>query len=165
MNKEIKSRIKSIVSVLVVLGITTWFFYGPRKYLVYASMNLNKYYTSNELEIENDQDIEINKASNFTIRNKSNQEIRYQVVINNDYSKVRSKNCKMLSNNYLSYHIKLDDQYDIERVLSVDGIIYRGTLKPNEKKKFELEMKSSSNVNNDGEYCFYPTLHASRESV
>lgn len=164
MKKEIKSRILSIISVLLFLIVSTWFFYGPRKYLVYASMNLNKYYTSSELEVINDGDLEINKENDFTIKNKSNQEIRYQVVINNDYLKVRSNNCKMLSNNYLSYHIRLDDQYDIERVLSVDGIIYRGTLKPNEQKKFELEMKSKSDINTN-EYCFYPTLHASKESV
>lgn len=164
MKKEIKSRIMSIVSVLLFLIVSTWFFYGPRKYLVYASMNLNKYYTSNELEIVNDGELEINKTNDFIIKNKSNQEIHYQVVINNDYARVRSKNCKMLSNNYLSYHIKLDEQYDIERVLSVDGIIYRGTLKPNEKKEFELEMKSKSDIDTN-QYCFYPTLHASKESI
>lgn len=163
--KEVKKRVLSIVSVLLFLIVSTWFFYGPRKYLVYASMNLNKFYSSSELEIVNQKELVKNQKNSFILKNKSKEEIHYQITMNNDYQKVRNRDCKMLSNNYITYHIKSENQYDIERVLSMDGIIYRGSLKPKEERKFELEWDSSNETRKDEKYCFYPTLHASKESI
>lgn len=157
---DIKKRIFSIIYLLVFLGVTTWFFYGPRKYLEYVAMNLNKFYTSRDLELKSNK-IKIGN-NKFSIKNKTDKEIQYVLVMNNDYSKLRSNKCKQMSNNYLSYHITDGGLYDIERVLATDGIIYRGTLKSKEEKNFSLYI-TNDNEDTSEKYCFYPVLHASIE--
>lgn len=157
---EIKKRLFSIIYLLVFLGITTWFFYGPRKYLSYIAINLNKFYTSGDLEL-NRSDIKFG-SNDISVKNRTDKEVKYIITMNNDYNKLRSKSCKIMSNNYLSYHITDNKEYDIERVLSTDGIIYRGVLKPREEQYFNLDVVEDIDNEND-KFCFYPILHASVE--
>ncbi len=155
---EVRKRILSIIYVLLFLGLSTWFFYGPRKYLTYVAMNYNRMIDDSRLELSSSK-LEFGN-NKFTVYNKSNNKVEYQLVINNDYTKLRSSNCKALSNNYIEYHIRIDDKYDIKRVLSSDGIIYRGTIDKNEKIDFNLYLENNSASDSS---CFYPTLHTYNE--
>ncbi len=161
MNKEIWSRIKSILSVLLFLIGASIYWYGPRKNLNAMAANINQYRLNKEIEIVTKNEITLdNKEIDFTIKNKTNQEQNYEIIILSDYQKQRLNNCKIMSNNYLEFQLKVNEKYQEKRNLSLDGIIYRGILNAKEQKDFSIKMAIEKNNSSDDE-CFYPILRVS----
>lgn len=158
MNKEIKERIKSILSVLVFLTVTTWYWYGPREDLMYLSANAYKYNRKVTVKTEGNLKLQ-NSEYEFKVYNKTNQVQNYQIIVMNDYITQRKNNCKLLSNNYLKYDIKLNNDYHETRNLGSDGIVYRGKLNPKESKEFSIKMKIDKDDLTSSD-CFYPTIKA-----
>lgn len=156
MNREVKERIKSILSVLIFLTVTTWYWYGPREDLAYIAANTYKY--NRDVEVLSKDTLNLNDDEyKFKIYNKTNQVKNYEIIVANDYFAQRKENCKLLSNNYLKYQLKLDNVYQESRNLSSDGIIYRGQLEPNESKNFIVKMKvDKTNLSSDE--CFFPAI-------
>ena len=156
MNREVKERIKSILSVLIFLIVTTWYWYGPREDLAYIAANTYKY--SRDVEVLSKDTLNLNDDEyKFKIYNKTNQVKKYEIIVANDYFAQRKEKCKLLSNNYLKYQLKLDNVYQESRNLSSDGIIYRGQLEPNESKYFIVKIKiDKTNLLSDE--CFFPTI-------
>lgn len=156
MNREVKERIKSILSVLIFLIVTTWYWYGPREDLAYIAANTYKY--SRDVEVLSKDTLNLNDDEyKFKIYNKTNQVKNYEIIVANDYFAQRKEKCKLLSNNYLKYQLKLDNVYQESRNLSSDGIIYRGQLEPNESKNFIVKIKiDKTNLLSDE--CFFPTI-------
>ena len=156
MNREVKERIKSILSVLIFLIVTTWYWYGPRVVLAYIAANSYQY--SRDVEVLSKDTLNLNDDEyKFKIYNKTNQVKNYEIIVANDYFAQRKEKCKLLSNNYLKYQLKLDNVYQESRNLSSDGIIYRGQLEPNESKNFIVKIKiDKTNLLSDE--CFFPTI-------
>lgn len=156
MKREVKYRVKSIVEVLVFLIVMTIFWFGPRQNLTAdISASISDYYMNKTINIETDKELVFDKKTNFTITNKTDYEQNYEIVIVNDYKKLRKSNCKLLQNNYLKYSL---NNYD-EKNLSVEGVIYTGVLKAKEKKDFSINISLDRNklINN----CYYPVIKAS----
>ena len=165
MDKEIKreiiERLKSIVSVLVFLVVATLYWYGPREDLTYLATNMNKYYIKSNVKITIKEDIKLdNKDYSFKVTNKTAEVQNYEIVINNDYMKLRTNNCSLIQNNYLKYQLGKDGTYMEEKNLNVDGIIYRGELQPNETIDFSIKLGIDKNDMETNE-CFFPVLNAS----
>lgn len=161
MEREIKERIKSIIYVLVFLVGMTWFWYGPREDLAMASADLGKYVLYNDIELVKDGDLEINKDEyQFTITNKKNYDVNYEVIITNDYRKQRRENCNLVSNNYLQYNLKIDGEKFGEKNLPVSGVLYHGELKANETKLYSIKLLLDESLIEDGS-CYYPVVKAS----
>lgn len=152
MNKEIKYRIKSIVEILLFLVVTTWYWFGPRENITANIMtSINDYQMSKKIEVKTDKKLQLDKDTIFTITNKTELVQNYEIIVMNDYRKIRKNNCDVLDNNYLKY--KLND-YE-EKNLSIEGIIYTGELKPNENKEFKLNI--SKDINSTDK-CYYPVI-------
>ena len=158
MNKEIKRRIFSIIYIIVIVSFATWFIFGPREQLVYAAININNSKAVNKnIEINSKDILKLNKKTyNFSVNNKKNTEVEYEILLVNDYRKSILKDCKVLSNNYLKYSIIDENNYNVNGNLRMDGIIYRNTIKPNEIKKFSLKIWTDVEKNKDN--CYYPIL-------
>ena len=98
MNREVKERIKSILSVLIFLTVTTWYWYGPREDLAYIATNTYKY--NRDVEVLSKDTLNLNDDEyKFKIYNKTNQVKNYEIIVANDYFAQRKENCKILSNN------------------------------------------------------------------
>lgn len=152
MNREIKYRIKSIIEILVFLIVTTVYWFGPREDITTNIMaNISDYQMNKKIEIKTDKKLELDKNTDFTITNKTTISQNYEIIVMNDYKKIRKNNCQTLENNYLKY--KLDD-YE-EKNLSIEGIIYTGELQPNEQKKFKINISKDNDTKNG---CYYPVI-------
>lgn len=160
MDKEIKKNIKSMIFILVFLIVSTYIVFGARVNLQTLATSIYNPNKSDSLVIKSDDKLNYNnKKYNFVIENKTNSSQEYEIVLTNDYSKSISKNCKILSNNYLSYHINYNDEYNITRNVSLNGIIYKDEIEPLKLKKYDLYLwldDNNSKVNN--KYCYYPKL-------
>lgn len=161
MNKEIIKRLKSILSVLIFLLVATWYWYGPREDLSYLATSMNKYYFKSNVKITTEEnDIKLNnKNYTFKVTNQTNEIQHYEVIINNNYIKSRKNNCDLLQNNYIKYQLNIKNIKIEDKNLSIDGIIYRGVLQPNETIDFEVKMKIDKS-NLEKNECFYPVLNA-----
>lgn len=161
MNKEIRERLKSIVSVLVFLTVVTWYWYGPRENLSSVSTNINYLSIKKEISVNVEDDIKLDdKDYNFTVKNKTLEQVNYEVIISNDYSRQRKMNCKLLTNNYLVYRLRTSNFDNESSNLGIDGIIYRGVLNSKETKDFTLNIKVDKDNVSSSE-CFYPIVSAS----
>lgn len=160
MDKEAKKYIKSIIRVLLFLIVASYFRFYLRDDLIFAATNLNRNILSNGLTIISDDYLKYNKTYNFKVKNKNNYNMNFEIIINNDYRKTINKNCKIVSNNYFKYHIIKDNEYNIERNLSLDGVIYKGRIKANESIDFSLELSLDRQKLNSDE-CFYPMINVS----
>lgn len=161
MNKEVKKCIKTIIYDLLFIGIISWFWWcGPRDYLVYATANLNKINYSSNIKLTSNDKLDYNNSEyHFTIKNTSKRDLDYTIVISNEFIKSNQKNCKILSNNYLKYHIKDSEKQSIDRNLTLNGIIYKGSIKSNEKQDFSLNLWLDIGEKSlDKNTCFYPTI-------
>ncbi len=160
MNKEIVKSIKSIFFVLIILTITVYVFTNRDK-LMFAATSIRNYKNIDNIELKSDDNLKLNKnIYKFTVKNNNKEEIKFNIILANDYSKTIEKDCKILSNNYLQYHIKYNNEYNITRSVSLDGIIFKGDLKPLETRNFELQLwKNETKKNN---YCYYPILQVEK---
>lgn len=157
MKKEVKYRIKSIVEVLVFLGVMTAFWFGPRQNLATdMSRGLSDYYMNKRISVDTNKQLTFNNKTDFTVTNKTDTEQNYEVIIVSDYKKMRKNGCTAIENNYLKYQL---NDYE-EKNLSVEGIIYTGVLKPNEKKNFSINI-SLDTQNKLNDTCYYPIIKAS----
>lgn len=158
MNREIKERVKSIIYTVVFLIGMTWFWYGPREEIATMSADLNGYIIHKDVTLSCNGELKLNnKDYKFELKNEKKYEVDYEIMINNDVRKQRNKNCKLVSNNYLSYQLKIGNAYNIARNLSISGIIYRGVLGPNETKKYSIKMKLDGKVK-EADECFFPVV-------
>ena len=106
MNKEIVKSIKSIFFVLIILTITIYVFTNRDK-LMFAATSIRNYKNIDNIELKSDDNLKLNKnIYKFTVKNNNKEEIKFNIILANDYSKTIEKDCKILSNNYLQYHIK-----------------------------------------------------------
>ncbi len=154
MNKEVKSRVKSIIEVLVFLIVMTAFWFGPREELTAGiTANISDYYMNKTISVDTKEEISFSKNTEFKVINKTNQEQNYEIIIANDVRKSRRNNCRVLENNYVKYNLNSFE----EKNLSVEGIIYTGVLKPNETKEFSIKLSLDENQKD----CYYPVIKAS----
>ena len=161
MNKEVKERLKSIISMLVFLVVATWYWYGPREDLTYLATNMNKYYIRSDVKIIMDENIKLdNNEYLFKVLNKTNEVRNFEIVINNDYFKSRKYNCNLIQNNYLKYQLNTKNVNIEQKNLNVDGIIYRGVIQPNDTIDFSIKLSIDKKDKKKDE-CFYPVLNAS----
>ena len=161
LKREIIERVKSIVSVLVFLTVATWYWYGPRQDVTQLATNMNKYYIKSNVKITTEKDIEVNNNNyKFKVTNKTNEIQNYEIIVNNNYMKLRKNDCNLLQNNYIKYEWNTNDTKMDTKYLSVDGIIYRGVLQPNETVDFNIKMQIDKENKSKNE-CFYPVLNAS----
>lgn len=147
--------------MLLFLVVATWYWYGPREDLAVAA-NISKYTLNKDIEIKKAKDLELdNKDVDFTLINKTDKKQNYEIIISNDYKELRKENCKLVSNNYLKYQLKVDDTYQEIRNLGIDGIVYRGVIDPNQSKDFSIKIAMDKKARNYSDECFFPLLNAS----
>lgn len=158
MNSYIRKKIFSIIYILSLLGFTTWFIFGPREKIVYAAMSINDSKAVNKNIVINSKDIlNYNKDTyNFSVTNKRDYKSDYEIILVNDYRKSILKDCKVLSNNYLKYHIKESDNYSVEKNVRKDGTIYKDEIKPYETKHFSMKLWIDKEKSKKD--CYYPIL-------
>ena len=146
--REIKSRILSIICTFSFLVISTmlWYNYRDRMKLrqkidnnliamadkvsfkeetsQYDAVKLGKIEDSDALNIE---------PYKFSIKNNSNKVEDYLIFFKDD-------NDKDISNNYIKYRIKKDDEeYSDIRNLAIDGKIYLDRLNPLEESSYSIQ--------------------------
>lgn len=165
MAKEIKRRIFSIIYIVVLVSVLTFFIFGPRKQFVYASINIkNSKIDNKSIIIHSNDTLKLDKKSyNFSVRSKKNTEVEYELLLVNNYRKSILKDCKVLSNNNLKYSITDEDNYNINGNVRIDGIIYKDILKPYEIKKLSLKLWIDEEKNKDT--CYYPILKIEEKLV
>ena len=161
MNKEVKERLKSIISVLLFLGIATWYWYGPREELTFLAANMNKYYVQSKVKVDSKQEeIKLDNSNyDFTVTNKTNEIQNYEVILNNSYLKSKMNNCNIIQNNYIKYQLFANQNNLEEQNLSLDGVVYRGVLQPNETINFSIKLNIDKE-NLDKDECFFPVINA-----
>ena len=109
------------------------------------------------IEINSKDILKLNKKTyNFSVNNKKNTEVEYEILLVNNYIKIILEDCKVLSNNYLKYSIIDENNYNTNGNVRIDGIIYKDTLKPYEIKKLSLKLWIDEEKNKNT--CYYPIL-------
>ena len=121
-------------------------------------MNINNSIVRNKnIIIKSNDTLNYNKkAYNFSVINKTNKKSNYEIILVNDYKKSVLKNCKVLSNNYLKFNIKSENNYNIDRNVRINGIVYKGAINPKETKNFSIKLWLDKEKNNGD--CYYPLL-------
>ena len=100
-----------------------------------------------------------NQNYKFKVVNQTDELQNYEIIVNNNYIKLRKNNCSSLQNNYVKYQLYTKEKDVKEQNLNSDGIIYRGVLQPNESLDFSIRLKTDKNDLRKDE-CFYPILNA-----
>lgn len=161
MNKDVKERLKSIISVLLFLGVATWYWYGPREDVTYLATNMNKYYFQSKVKIMSDEkEPKLNNQNyKFKVVNQTDELQNYEIIVNNNYIQSRKNNCSLLQNNYIKYQLYVKENSIEEQNLNVDGIIYRGILQPNESLNFSIKLNIDKD-NLEKDECFFPVINA-----
>lgn len=161
--KEIISRIVSICSTILFLTVTTWFWFGPRLELTNASAVMASNTVSNLEFIDLSEGIKLENAYpvtdtfgmmvepyRFQITNHDSKEVTFDIAFVNDLLAITKDNCSVLSNNYLRYSIKKNNNnYTPARNLSLDGTMYVDTLGANETATYELKFWIDQNAGNE----------------
>lgn len=163
MNDDIKKRLFYVIYLIIFSTFSTWFIFGPREKLVYAAMNIkDSQLTSKDIVIRSNDKLNYNgETYNFSVINKSNKKYKYNILLVNDYRKSILKKCKVMTNNYLKYHIKTSNNYTVDRNVNTNGIIYVSNIEPYEIKNFSIEIWLDRKI--DGSYCYYPLLKIDNE--
>lgn len=100
----------------------------------------------NDQEPINDNQVDQITPYKFTIKNKNQNSVKYQLLIE-DF--VTDKNTKLLSRKYLNYKLTLNDiVLKSENLSNVkNNIIDSGIIKANQKKTYELRIWVAENTN------------------
>lgn len=144
--REIRRSVICILEVCLFLGVSTWFWYGPREKLKKETERAKEAYVDiSGIELKDKKGISLannNKEGSyfFTLKNNTNEEKEVRVVLATDNNKVAEDDCKMLASNNLNYYLHQDSEQDhIKRTLSLSGNILLTTLKPQEERHYTLE--------------------------
>lgn len=153
MNKEIKSRIFSIISVSLFLILTTTFVYLPKQENLLTSLaflnNQKSFYmqdvTSGILlrdayPVKDEKGLE-NEPYTFKVVNNTNKDITYNIIFKNNEEKAKEQGKEVLPSKYLRYSLSnIDDTNKTANTLSEDGILLTTTIKANSTSVFNFRM-------------------------
>ena len=158
MDKEIRSRIISIICVSTFLIVMTTFVYLPKQQNFLSSyaflQNQQSFYmeeltsgillkdaypTKDENGLQND-------PYTFKVVNTSNKDITYQIKFENNEEQAKEKGLEVLPNKYLRYSLNESTANNLEaKTLSDDGILLTTPIKAKSTTVFDYRMSLDYN--------------------
>lgn len=160
-NRQIKSRIMSIIFILVILVVGTIYVYYPNQQELLSSFaflqNQQGLYLeelSSGIKLAEAYPIvdEVGNQSEpyqFKIINNSNKEVKCQIIFKNQLDKIEERNLEPLPAKYLRYSLQSEDNEIIE-TLTEDEIIYETTIAANTETEFNFRLWLGTNLDAEG---------------
>ena len=153
MNKEIKRRLLSIISISIFLILMTTFVYLPKQQNLLSSFAFlqsqrsfymqdlttgvllkDAYPTKDEMGLKNN-------PYTFKVVNNTNKDITYNIIFQNNETKALEREKDVLPNRYLRYSLSDINDTNLEaNTLPNDGIILTTTIKANSESIFNFRM-------------------------
>ena len=158
--KEIRSRITSIIFMLVLLVVSTLYVYYPNKQNLVSSLTFLHQNESLYIE-ELSEGIKLAEAYpitdqegiesipyQFKLVNTTNKAITYQLSFKNQIDTIKSNNATPLDHKYLRYSIT-DNDNSIINTLPDNEIIYQATIPANSEIMLEFRTWLGDNFDSD----------------
>lgn len=152
--REIRRSLMCILEVCLFLGVSTWFWYGPRKQLQKQTELVRKSYAYiSGVELIDKKKISLDESQRqgkytFTLKNNTSDHKEIIVSLVADNEKVEKEKCHTISNNRINYYLhQKEEQDNIRRSLSLSGNILMTTLKPQEEREYTLEYSCDNDIN------------------
>jgi len=160
-NRQIKSRIMSIVFILVILVVGTIYVYYPNQQQLLSSFaflqnqqGLHLEELSSGIKLAEAYPItdEVGNQSDpykFKIVNNSNKEVKYQIIFKNQLDKIEARGFEALPAKYLRYSLQTEDS-QLTETLPDDEIIYETVINANSEVVFNFRLWLGTNLDADG---------------
>ena len=160
-NKEIISRITSIIFMLIFLIVSTLYVYYPNKQNLTSAFtflqNREAFYLeelSDGIKLAEaypitDSEGITSDSYSFKIVNDTDKDIHYQLVFRNQLEKIEAKNLLPLDSKYLRYSIQNNESNLKIETLTDTEVIYDAVIKADSELTFDFRIWLGENFDSD----------------